>query len=204
MLSLKLLQKKAILLISHYGCEIFNLYSNLIKINRINGFVRKNPKRISDYDDPICTYLFSKKHSYPKKDKIYLDILLFNYQITSKELFKNQNIEFLFYLGNGISTIEKIVQTTGLNEEAAKRYYCFRLRRICEHIEKLPNSRVFIEGISKLENLNSYLNERYKFSPSIELNYPIKIESKGIPENCFERYYGFIQNCDERKFIKII
>ena len=106
-MSLKLLQKRAILLVSHYGCEVFNLYNNLIKINRINGFMRKNPKRITDYDDPACSYLFFNKHTYPKKDKIYLDVLLFNYQVGCKELFKNQNVEFLFYLGNGISTIQE-------------------------------------------------------------------------------------------------
>jgi hypothetical protein len=204
MLSLKLLQKKAILLASHYGCEVFNLYNNLININRINGFLRKSPKRISDYDDPACSYLFSNKHLYPKKDKIYLDVLLFNYQISCKELFKNQSLEFLFYLGNGISTVEKIVQTTGLEKEAARRYYCFRLRRLCEMIEKLPNCYVFIEGISKLENLSIYLNEKYKIIPDVKLNYSIKIESQGIPENCFERYYAFIQHCDEKKFLKII
>ena len=204
MLTLKLLQKKAILLVSHYGCEVFNLYNNLLKINRVNGYLRKIPKRTIDYDDPACTYLFFQKHNYQKKDKIFLDTLLFNYQLSCKLLYKNPNVEFIFYLGNGISTVEKIVQTTGLEEDAARRYYCFRLRRICEMMERLPNAVVFIEGISKLENFSNYLNEKYKFNPPVKLNYPIKIETSGIPENCFERYYGFIQNCDERKHLKII
>lgn len=204
MLSLKLLQKRAILLVSHYGCGVFNLYNNLIKINRINGFARKIPKRITDYDDPACTYLFTNKHSYYRKDKIYLDILLFNYQLSCKELFKNNNVEFLFYLGNGISTVENIASSTGLEYESAKRYYCFRLRRICEMIEKIPNSHVFIEGISKVDSLSDYLSEKYKFSPKLNLNYNVSIENKGIPENCFERYYAFIENCNEKKYLKII
>lgn len=204
MISLNLLQKRAILLISHYGCEVISLYNNFLKIPRINGFARKVPKRITDYDDPICSYLFEKKHSWPKKDKIYLDILLFNYQISSKELFKNKNVEFIYYLGNGVSTIKKIINSTGLDEDSSRRYYAYRLRRICELMEKTPNSVVFIEGMSKLENFNNYLNQKYNFYPKINLDYKIEIEDSGIPENCFERYYAFIQNCDEKKFLKII
>jgi hypothetical protein len=204
MISLNLLQKRAILLISHHGCNIVDLYNNLLKTTRINGFTRKITKRASDYDDPVCGYLFNKNHNWPKKDKIYLDVLLFNYQISCKELYKNKNVEFIYYLGNGISTIKKIIQNTGLDEESARRYYCFRLRRICEMMEKTPNSMIFIEGMSTLENLSSYLNQKYNFYPKIDINYSIKLENSGISENCFERYYAFIQDCNEKKFLKII
>ena len=71
-------------------------------------------------------------------------------------------------------------------------------------IERIPNSHVFIEGISKVENLSDYLSEKYKFSPKLNLNYNIAIENKGIPENCFERYYAFMQNCHEKNYLKII
>ena len=191
-------------MISHYGCNILDLYNELLKSPRVNGFVRKNPKRVTDYDDPVCTYLFSKNHSWPKKDKIYLDILLFNYQISCKELYKNKNIEIIYYLGNGMSTVKKIMTTTGLDEDSARRYYSFRLRRICEMMEKTPNSIIFIEGMSSLENLSNHLNQKYNFYPKLNLNYTINLENSGIPENCFERYYAFMHNCHEKNYLKII
>ena len=40
--------------------------------------------------------------------------------------------------------------------------------------------------------------------PTIDLNYTINSEDSGVPENCFERYYAFIQDCNEKKFLKII
>ena len=204
MISLNLLQKRAILLISHYGCNFIDLYNNFLKVPRVNGFVVKTPKRITDYDDPICGHLFNKSHNWPKKDKIYLDVLLFNYQISCKELYKNNNVEFIYYLGNGVSTVDKIVKSTGLDEKSAIRYYAFRLRRICEMMEKTPNAIIFIEGMSKLENFSNYINQKYNLNPKIDFNYTINSEDSGVPENCFERYYAFIQDCNEKKFLKII
>ena len=63
---------------------------------------------------------------------------------------------------------------------------------------------IFIEGMSTLENLSIYLNQKYNFYPKIDINYSIKLENSGISENCFERYYAFIQDCNEKKFLKII
>jgi hypothetical protein len=192
-------RKKAILLISHFGCNAFDFYNMLLCHNRINGYFNIVPERAVNYNDPNCLYLFKKKnHSWPNKDKIYLDLLFFNYQIGCNQLYKNPDVEFLFYLGNGIKVLEKINQQTGLSLDVAKRYYCFRLRRICEMICKVKKPKIFIEGISDGEKIFKHLNNEYKFFPPFDFKINYEKDTQGIPEECFERYYSFIIKMKER------
>lgn len=198
-------RKKAILLISHFGCNVLDFYKILLCHSRVNGYYRYNPERTVDYNDPHCTYLFKKKeHSWFKQDKIYLDLLFFNYQIGCKQLFKNNDVEFLFFLGNGIKTIEKINTQTGYCENIAKRYYSFRLRRICEMMCFVKNPTVFIEGYSDGVKLSEYINEKYNFFPALDFILPYEKETQGIPENCFERYFSFFMKMKEKQKINIV
>jgi hypothetical protein len=186
-------RKKAILLISHFGCNVFDFYNMLLCHSRINGFFKTTPERTVDYNDPNCFYLFKKKdHTWDKKDKIYLDLLFFNYQVGNKQLFKNPDVEFFFYFGNGIKVIEKINQQTGLEFEVAKRYYCFRLRRMCEMICQAKNPYVFVEGISDGSKIFDHFNKNYKLFPPLDLKINYEKDTQGIPEECFERYYSFL------------
>lgn len=197
-------RKKAILIISHFGCNVFSFYNKLLHHSRINGYYRHVPQRTVDYNDPYCSYLLKdKEHSWQNKDKIYLDLLLFNYQIGCKELFKNPDVEFIFYLGNSINVTNKINQQTGLSLDVAKRYYCFRLRRICEMLQIIKKPNIYIEGLSSDEELTRHLNNKYKFFPNLNIELDYEKETNGLPEECYERYFSFIANMKERKKINI-
>jgi hypothetical protein len=197
-------RKKSILVISHFGCGVFDLYNTLLYHSRINGYFKSVPERTIDYNDPYCNYLFKKSdHKWEKRDKIYLDLLFFNYQISCKELLQNPDVDFLFFLGNGINISEKINKQTGLSKEASKKYYCFRLRRMCEMIEKIKNPNVFIEGISNSLNLSKYINDKFKLFPTLDISLNYEPETNGLPESCYERYFSFLMNMKERKKINI-
>lgn len=197
-------RKKAILLISHYGCDVINLYNTMLYHSRINGFFKMNPERTVDYNDPNCTYLFKKQdHEWEGKNKIYLDILMFNYKINCKKIFKNPDVEFLFYLGNGINTLEKINKQTGYPLEVAQRYYSFRLRRICEMMCLVNNPVVYIEGISDGSKISPYLNNKYKLFPTLDFILEYQKENQGVSLDCFERYFSFMIKMKEKKKITL-
>jgi len=196
-------RKKVILLISHYGCHVLDLYNIMLYHSRINGFFNNNPERTVDYNNPTCSFLKKKDHTWQGKDKIYLDTIFFNYKIGCKSLFKNEDVEFLFYLGNGIETLDKINKQTGYNADVAKRYYSFRLRRICEIMCQVQNPNVYIEGYSDSKKLCSYINQKYKLFPSLDFILKYEKETHGIPENCFERYFSFMIRMKEMKKINI-
>ena len=180
------------------------MYNTMLCHSRINGFFKTIPERTVDYNDPNCSYLFKKQnHNWEDKNKIYADILMFNYKIGCKKIFKNPDVEFIFYLGNGINTLDKINKQTGYSEEVAHRYYSFRLRRICEMLCLANNPIVYIEGISDGSKLSPYLNNKYKLFPTLDFELKYEKESQGMPLDCFERYFSFIVKMKERKKINL-
>ena len=111
-------------------------------------------------------------------------------------------------IDKGTQIREKINHQTGLGFEVAKRYYCFRLRRMCEMICQAKNPCVFVEGISDGTKIFDHFNKNYKLFPPLDLKINYEKDTQGIPEECFERYYSFLikmrrhQTIANKKFTK--
>lgn len=128
--------KKVLFLVSHVGSGSDALYALLNSETRIMGFDKNNI-----YDSPIqLVALTENKHKLNNSSRIYMDHLLYNYQYCLKP---NPHCQFIFLVREPEGTIDYLVNRKIYKKQDAKRYYLYRIRRICELLKRNPDS-VFI------------------------------------------------------------
>jgi hypothetical protein len=126
--------KRVILIVSHLGSGSASLCYCLAQTNIVqwmqDGII---------YDDPTATEsLLSTKHKYSNTVGLYVNEVLYNYQISHKAIYVTCEI---VYLIRDPKTSIKIVKPN--DAEYALNYYIFRLRRIYE-MAKETKSAVFL------------------------------------------------------------
>ena len=124
--------KKVTFVISHLGSDSTELVRILnenprIKIHTSNT----NYESVSDLD-----WLFESGHKTNNSSAIYGDHLLYNTQLSTIALYKF--CQFIYVIRPARPSLNIISCTKGA--KSAYRYYCFRLRRICEMAKRTPNA----------------------------------------------------------------
>ena len=142
--------------------------------------------------------------------KIFYDKLMFNFQIASPSLYKI--CKFIYVVREAAPTLEHLINVKGYTIDGAYRYYCYRLRRICEMAKKTPGSllvtwddivseRAF-ESVQKYLGLKRPLESAYNAvtKEESELQYPYSLASQAQAR--FERHLAYIRDIDNSTHIQ--
>lgn len=131
----KLRMKKLIFVCSHLHsgssalCSILNEHP---KIQICKNFEKQN------YSSPLdIFFVTSPNHKTNNKSALYLDHLLFNYQLSMKVAYSY--CKFIYVVRNPEPVVDLLMQD-GMSFENAAKYYSYRLRRLYEMSKKTPGS----------------------------------------------------------------
>lgn len=143
---------------THLGAGGTVLLNSMRKNDRVrtfgfSGFIYHSPPDLLS----LKTYL--TKNWKPKPGTIYADKLVYNTQLTSKQLY--DNAEWVYLIREPEGTLEHLVSKHNYTPECAEKYYSFRLRRLCEMARHTPKALVLyfddLVSTSALPCLERYL-----------------------------------------------
>ena len=185
--------KKVAFVVSHLGSGS----EELVRI------LNENPRVIIHNTDRSYTHpsdfdwLFDQEHKLDNAAAIYGHCLLHNWSFASKALY--EICQFIYLIRPAKPSLN-IIQAKNYTPHTACRYYCFRLRRICEMAKQTPGA-VFLtwqdladgRGQALIEN---YLNlkdplSRGSFSEPIDEMPPELVEKT---QDSYERYYYYLRH----------
>lgn len=193
--------KKILFVCSHLysGSEGLSLQlNNNTKIQNYN-ILYKNI-----YSSPLnLKTLIDNSHKLNNKSAIYMDELMFNYQLSFNEAFKY--CKFIYIIREPKAVINYLMVNHKMKYNFASRYYTYRLRRIYELTKKTENG-IFLtwDDLFKQEsynlikdflNLNNFdLDESYlnSYKRNFDLNYSESFYKEII--SSYESYLFKIKN----------
>jgi len=185
--------KKVLFIMSHIGSGSNELYALLNNETRIMGFEKNNI-----YDTPLRLLgLTENKHKLNNSSRIYMDHLLYNYQYSLKP---NQFCQFIFLVREPEATIDYLINQKIYKKNDAKRYYLYRIRRLCELAKRNPNS-VFLthsnlrEG-KGLDLISEYIGLKNQLRFSQDFIIPsgkntLQLQEYENLSNAYEKYIYF-------------
>lgn len=186
--------KKVVFLVSHLGSGS-NLLSNILDNNpRIQGF-RTGKSYVNFHSLESLT---DQPHKLDNTAAIYMDELNFNYNLASKSLYSS--CKFIYFIREARGSLEDLILNYKYYPAAAMRYYCYRLRRICEMSKNTPDAILLTwDNLHKkegMELIEEYLNLRERLivpdmSSIITKTVPLEIVEKS--QNAYERYLYFLK-----------
>lgn len=125
--------KKAALVISHEGSGIEALCNILNRNPRIQY---THPNLVYNHPD-VVESLTNHPHKMSNSAAVWLDDVLHNFYFTNKAIYKL--CRFIYLIREPKPTLNAIVDMKA-NAPGMTRYYCYRLRRICEMARSTPGS----------------------------------------------------------------
>lgn len=149
-------------------------------------------------------HLTEQSHKLNNKSSIYMDQLLFNYELSTKVVYKE--CKFLYVLREPAPVLKYMIEIQKIKPIFAARYYTYRLRRICEMAKRTPNAVLLTwedllanRGISLLEN---YLNLKQPilYDPSFLMPYKIihkvNLDQSLLADtdNSYQKYLYWLKN----------
>jgi len=176
--------QKVLFIISHLGSGSSQIFNSLIKVPFIDGF-----RMDISYSHPDDLEILTKNiHKKNDASAVYMDELLYNHSLLSKNLANFCNIIYL--IREPKSTLNKIItENTSYSLESAARYYCYRLRGILEYYRKTSNKCPFLrwENVSE----DKKLVENY-----LELELPLEV----CPDEYIDKNldYKILRYCQDR------
>lgn len=182
--------KKVVLLMSHHGSGSDALYALLDSHPRIQGF-----QDDSTYDSPLrLVSLTERRHKLSNASRIYMDHLLHNHQYCLRP---DPMVKLVFVVREPEGSIDYMVNMRLLRRQESKRYYLYRLRRLCELARRNPGS-VFLTYSNLRENrgldlLSSHLGLREAIPPIPGLSVPsgksvLKLHEYESLSESYEKY----------------
>ena len=194
--------KKILLICSHMhsGCDV--IYESLNRTKKTQGF---NYSEKNYYQSPLnFLSLTHENHKLHDSSALYMDVLNFNQQLSTKTAY--EYCKFIYFIRELEYVLNSLIKKDKMNFSFAKRYYCFRLRRLYEMAKKTPGAIFLtwddIKGKKKLELVENYLNIKEKinldnsliskFSEDIDGSIPYSDLIK--VENTYEKYLFFLKN----------
>ena len=125
--------KKVCLLISHEQSGSGALFDILGANTRVQAYHTGRT-----YNHPLVLgAVTSLPHKNCTTAAIWLDELLHNYQFSCKELYKV--CRFVYMVRPAEPTVNALI-LAGYEPDCAARYYCYRLRRMCEMAKRTPEA----------------------------------------------------------------
>jgi len=188
--------KKVAFVVSHLGSES----EELVRI------LNENPRVVIYPKDRVYTHptdldwLFEHGHKLDNAAAVYGNHLLHNASFTSKSLY--EICKFIYLIRPAKPSIN-IIQTENYTAHTACRYYCFRLRRICEMAKRTPKA-VFLTWQDLADGRGQILIERYLNlkNPLGPVSFSEPTEDETPPElieqaqDSYERYYYYLNQQD--------
>lgn len=190
--------KKTVLLATHFHSGSLGLMYQLAENPRVQCYRTNN-----NYDHPTALEdIESKPHKCQHRGAVYLDEIVLNHSLRCKRILDICRVIYL--IRDPAHTLDGIVQAKILSPRSAARYYCYRLRRLCEMARRTPGA-VFLthedlitgRGLPLLEKY-LYLKDPLAHDPT---KYPVKDLLGVVPkaeldlaERAYEKYlYAFRQ-----------
>lgn len=186
--------KKVVFLMSHVGSGSNALYALLASHQRIMGIENEN---VYDNQSSLIAAA-NRKHKLNNASRMYLDHILYNFQYSLKP---DPWIKMVFLVREPEGSIDYMVNRKIFKRPEAKRYYLYRLRRMCELAKRNPNSLFLTysrlrEGKGLIE-LRDYLDLKDDLSFSQEFMVPSGKNCLQLPEyeslsSAYEKYIYYV------------
>jgi hypothetical protein len=193
--------KKLIFVCSHLhsgSSDLCSILDENPKIQICKNFEKQN------YSNPLdIFYVTSASHKTNNKSALYLDHLLFNYQLSMKAAYSY--CKFIYVIRNPEPTINLLVTKDGMTAENASRYYSYRLRRLYEMSKKTPGSVLLtwddLQSGNYASILESYLSlnqplvkDAEKFVTCGEAKFSLGHHELEELENKYQKYLYYLKN----------
>jgi hypothetical protein len=163
----------------------------------------------SNYSSAESLMALSKQHhKLDNRSAIYMDELLYNYQLSTTMAYKE--CKFIYIVREPDMAISELVARKKMHLPFAIRYYTYRLRRLCEMAKRTPNAvlltRSDLDDGKGMNLIEDYLNLKIPIQPSQE---QFKKEKRftGLighnhlleVEETFQRYLYYLKNQNLRQ-----
>jgi hypothetical protein len=190
--------KKVVLLATHLNSGSSELLYQLAVNPRIQSYRTNNL-----YDHPTALEnVENKPHKCGHNGAVYVDEILYNHSIRCPRIL--DICRFIYLVREPRQTLEGMVGKKMLTPLSAVRYYCFRLRRLCEMARKTPGAILLThEDLANgkgLPLLEDYLHLDTPLQ-NIPGGYALKDCRELIPktemdtaERAYEKYLYFLRN----------
>ncbi len=188
--------KKTVLLATHFHSGSLGLMYQLAENPRVQCYRTNN-----NYDHPtVLDDIESKPHKCQHRGAVYIDEIVLNHSVRSTRILDICRIIYL--VREPARSLEGIAQSKMLDPRTAVRYYCYRLRRLCEMARRTPGA-VFLTHEDLITGRGLPLIEKYLYlkEPLVHdaSKYPVKDILGLIPkkeaelaERAYEKYlYAF-------------
>ena len=184
--------KKVAFVISHLGSGS----EELVRILNENPRVVIHSTNTNYIHPDTLGHLFERGHKLDNAAAVYGDHLLHNASFASKALY--EICKFIYLIRPPRASLN-IIKIGGYTPHTACRYYCFRLRRICEMAKQTPGA-VFLTWQDLADGrgqalIESYLNLKDPLNPgnfSEPTEDDISLELVEQAQNSYERYYYYL------------
>ena len=170
---------------------------DMILTNRKAARIRRSPEQV--YFDPTSlTFLQTEASKFRPHARLFVDKIVLNHEVASDNYLKL--CDYIFMIREPESTLNWLVTSGKFKSvDTALRYYCFRLRRLCEMAKKTPR-RVVVTWDELVDK--SCLPELKKFLGMKELTSVYKpttfkkvvdvgVISKG--QKCYDKHLQYLR-----------
>lgn len=157
--------KKLIFVCSHLhsgSSELCKILSEHPKIQYCNNFEKQT------YSNPVDMFqATSSSHKMKNKSAIYLDHLLYNYQLSIKSAYSY--CRFIYLVRSPEPVINLLISNDTMSFDQAVRHYTYRLRRLCEMFKNTPDAVLLTWEDLKSGDFKSKIENYLSLSPPIEI-----------------------------------
>lgn len=159
----------------NYWFEFFNSHKRII-----SGFSSSDPNIYKNID---LNEMMPKNTKWYFANAKWFDIMYHNYQVGFKDFYKTYPAILIYSFDEKI--ISNIKKTGFIDADFIKNYYSFRLMRLNYICKKAVKPLVFVEGVSRLDNMKfelcNHLGLKQEFVFKTEL--PLKDSNNEIFKN---------------------
>lgn len=156
------------------------------------------------YTNPENLITLTKQpHKLNNRSSIYLNELMFNYELCTKAAY--ENCKFIYVVRPPENALGRIIEKEDMKISYAIRYYTYRLRRICEMAKRTPGA-VFLtwddlnnnRGIDLIDDYlelkqgliyDSSLLDDFRQEPDVR----IKLEIRNKVEETYQKYLYWLK-----------
>jgi hypothetical protein len=162
------------------------------------------------YTSPLTySHLVNQRHKLNTNAAIWMDELMFNHLLCT-EAFYYGVAKFIYVIREPFPTINGIVSHHKYSPEAAVRYYCYRLRRLCEMAKRTPGAVLLtwddlltgrLDGeVEDYLNLKTPIQKLPEWYNSYRQEFPdvVPTDLREWAEDSYERHLFFLKNQDLR------
>ena len=154
--------------------------------------------------------LTKQPHKMNNRSSIYMNELLFNYELCTKAAYTN--CKFIYLIRSPEIVLGNLVEQQDMKLPCAIRYYTYRLRRLCEMAKRTPGAVLLTwddlnanRGINLIDEYLELKQEIIYDSVFLdnfreENNVKIKLEVKNSVEDTYQKYLYWLKTNTLLKF----